>query len=675
MQEQRSTPESQTPEPDTNPPPIAAAPLVSPGSSAVRSFLFRLWRGKWPLLTSVAAFSLIALMLGATQDPLYRVQTAVQIERPHTTYQDLQSHKIPGSPPLESYLQTQRRIIESRSLVERILAKMNDAQRSRLLPGPSLFSNRPSYDQNVESIRRHIAAQVSEQDGIVDISFLSPDPAAGADFLNSLTQELADLNIERSWREAQRRRDWTDRQLQDLRRKWEQSEQVFIEYSQSSQLATAKTPAAALTLPDVTTQNAIDPKLRQLRTHLANINKQIAQWQSLYGPTSAIVLKLRSDAAITQTAIRRLQAFSAPIANAPAPIATPLAPVAHASESLIDRAHAIAHFNVLKQEAESNRRIYADTASRLQEASVASAAHIGDMSVIDPAIPVMRTAAPGQFLNGAVGAFTGSLLGIAFVMLRDRFSHTFAGPTYVSQYLGIGVLGTIPADRLSSTTPSFPSLSGEPALNLSFSADVQTAEAYRSIRSSILLGAGNGSGPRRLIFTSAGPAEGTTSVVGNLGAAIAAAQRRVLLVDGDLRNPALHKIFGTDNHHGLADLLSRQITSSPLSSRDVIRATQIPDLYLLSAGQAGARGPEILSSVQLPQLMREFAKGFDIVLLDSPPILPYADARSLAKAADAVILIVKAGATDRRSALLARDSIRQDGAPIIGAILTDCTPL
>jgi capsular exopolysaccharide synthesis family protein len=204
-----------------------------------------------------------------------------------------------------------------------------------------------------------------------------------------------------------------------------------------------------------------------------------------------------------------------------------------------------------------------------------------------------------------------------------------------------------------------------------FEADARTAEAYRSIRSSILLCSSQRSGLRRLVFTSAGASEGRTSVVANLGAAFASAQRRVLLVDGDLRNPALHKIFGADNDHGLTDLLSQQIAANPVPFPKVIRETQIPDLYLLSAGEAGARAPEILSSSQLPQLIREFANAFDIVLIDSPPILPYADARSLARAADAVVLIVRAGATARRSALLARDAICQDGAPIVGTILTD----
>jgi protein-tyrosine kinase len=159
--------------------------------------------------------------------------------------------------------------------------------------------------------------------------------------------------------------------------------------------------------------------------------------------------------------------------------------------------------------------------------------------------------------------------------------------------------------------------------------------------------------------------------VGNLGAALASAQRRVLLVDGNLRNPGLHKIFGADNEHGLAELLSRPVPDHPIEPRDVIRETQIPDLYLLSAGQADGRAPEILSSARLPDLIREFARGFDLVLLDSPPIIPYSDARSLARAADAVILVVKAGTTDRQAAIHARDAIGQDESPIMGAILTE----
>lgn len=686
MEEKRSTPSDETDLPTLQ---FFGGGSVASANTSAPTLLARLVRGKWLLLSSVLVFSLLGLMLGAVQVPLYKAQASIELQGPEANYRHARLDQGDGSLTSDSYIQTQIRIIQSRSLVERVLAKLNDAEKSRILESPRFGFRHPSYDQDLESIVHNISARPSQQAGIVDISFLSPDPVAGAHFLNSLTQELADFNIERTWHAAQRNREWTDRELDELRRKWEQSELVLAEYSETSgiglsagrtaQIKTRLSPVSRnapathilLSRPGTLTE-ANDPKLRELKGHLADLNKQIEQWQSLYGSSNPTVTKLRSEIAVTDTAIR--QRHAALVQNArpgvqPAtpdnspPGSTPQAPAAAGPQAL-------AHFNILKQDADSNRQIYETAAARLKEANVASASRIGDISVVDPAIPVTQATTPNQLMNGLVGALAGLIIGLGFIILRDRFSQTFSQPALLREHLRLDVLGAIPTDRFRQPLNDFTNLDDAPSVNLSFATDAQTAEAYRSIRSSILLKISQPSRPRRLVFTSAVAAEGKTSVVGNLGAALAGAQRRVLLVDGDLRNPGLHKLFGADNEHGLTDLLSHQLSAEPVTKRDVIRETQVPDLYLLSAGQAGARASEILSSVHLPELIREFAKGFDLVLIDSPPVLPYADARSLAKAADAVILIVKAGSTARSSALLARDAIAQDGAPIVGTILT-----
>jgi capsular exopolysaccharide synthesis family protein len=633
---------------------MAVAP-ASGGMATPESVGHKLLRGKWLVLSTIIAFSLIAMMLGALETPLYKEQTSIEVQSPDVGVP--KSNEADPAHPTESFLQTQIRIIESRSLLERVLGKLSDNDRARLLETPHFWWSHTSYDQSVEALRQHITARPSDQADIIDVSLLSADPNVGASFLNLLTRELADVNVERTWHAMQHNRQFAERQIDDLRRRWQQSEQVLAEYSQLSGLNQAAPVATAKGHVD-----SNDPKLRQLREHLADLQKQIAQWQALYGPSGATVLNLKSQAAQTEAAIRQHR------------LAVPqTAPVLGARKDSLPSSNSLAHMNELQQEAESNRAIYEASVSRLKESTMLAASQLGEISVVDPAIPVTRTNTPGKLITGTLGSIVGFLVGLAFVALRDRFSTTFSDPALLSQYLGLHVLGAIPVDRFSQGLTKSTTLDAnpEPTLQINFDTDIHTAEAFRTIRSSILLGASQRSGPRRLVFTSAGASDGTTFVVGNLGAALASAQRRVLLVDGNLRTPGLHKIFGTDNDHGLADLLVRQIAEHPVQSRDVIRETQIPDLYLLTAGQAGARAPEILSSVQLPQLIREFAKGFDLVLVDSPPILPYADARSLARAVDAVVLIVKACATDRHLALQARDAITQDGAHLIGAIMTE----
>jgi capsular exopolysaccharide synthesis family protein len=624
----------------------------------------KLLRGKWLIVCTVIAFALLAMMLGTLRQPLYKVQTSIEVRGPERSLLAANKADPESAAAQEPFVQTQIRIIESRSLLDLTLSKLSDEDRARLLNVPHFWWT-PASGSPADDLLKHISARAAEegaaQSGIIDIVLLSPDAAEGAHFLNLLTQELADFNVERTWRLVQRNRQWTEREIDDLRRKWEQSEQVLAEYRQASAGHPAKTAK-----PETVrhSSNASDPKLQQLRGRLAEVHKQTEQWEALYGPSGATVQKLKVEAAQIETSIRQRESADE---NAPQVITAPRV----AAQTEID-----AHLSALQQEAESNRSIYQASAARLKESIMLTADQLGAISVVDPAVPVTGMAAPGQFVTGFLGGFMGLFIGAAFVLLRDRFSNTFSEPAALGQYLSVPILGAIPMDcigldRLGRDGKTYDEVNQEPALHLNFDTDPETAEAFRSIRSSILLGAGQKSGPRRLLFTSAAASDGTTFVIGNLGAALASAQRRVLLVDGNLRNPGLHKIFGAANDHGLADLLSRQIAENSVSTRDVIRETQIPDLYLLSAGQAGTRAPEILSSVQLPHLLRDFAKGFDLVLVDSAPALPYADTRSLARAVEGVVLIVKAGSTDRRKAMEAHDAIRQDGSPIIGAILTN----
>jgi capsular exopolysaccharide synthesis family protein len=623
----------------------------------------KLLRGKWLIFFTAVSFAFLAIMLGAMQQPLYRTQTSIEVRGPGRVLPAANGSDPDSAALQESFVQTQIRILKSRSLLERSLAKLDDAERARLLNAPHFWWT-GAADGPVDTLLKHISVRVSDkaaaEAGVIDITLLAPDAVEGAHFLNLLTQELEDFNVERTWRLVQRNRQWTERQIDDLRRKWEQSEQVLAEYQQVS----GHPPEAAKSHAPRQAADPNDARLRQLRAKLAELNQQVEQWQALYGPSGATVQKLKREASQTEAAIRQRQAS---LETAPTPaIARPAAA----------RAPNDAHLFALQQEAESNRSIYEASATRLKEAAVLTAAQLGAISVVDPAVPATAMATPGQFVIGSVGAFIGIFLGVAFVLLRDRFSNTFSQPAALGQYLDLPILGAIPLDRVGldrfgKAGKKYDEVNQEPALHLNFETDPEIAEAFRTLRSSILLGAGHKTGARRLVFTGASASDGTTFVIGNLGAALASAQRRVLLVDGNLRNPALHKIFGAENEHGLADLLSRQLTESSVSSRDVIRETQIPDLYLLSAGQAGGRAPEILSSIQLPQLIRDFAKGFDLVLVDSAPALPYSDTRSLARAVDGVVLIVKAGSTGRHQALEAREAMRQDGAPIIGAILTN----
>jgi capsular exopolysaccharide synthesis family protein len=189
------------------------------------------------------------------------------------------------------------------------------------------------------------------------------------------------------------------------------------------------------------------------------------------------------------------------------------------------------------------------------------------------------------------------------------------------------------------------------------------------VLTSILLSGKNGQRPRVLVLTSAAPRDGKTVVAANLAIALAETGLRVLLIDGDIRKSRLHEIFDVENTGGLTDWLSSQ-TAQPETALG--QPTRIHNLFLLPSGSKC--DPDIIHSRLLPELLQRARAEYDIVLIDTSPVLLIPDARILAREADAVILVVRAGWNTRDAALLAAQRLAEDGTRILGTILNGWNP-
>jgi receptor protein-tyrosine kinase len=284
-----------------------------------------------------------------------------------------------------------------------------------------------------------------------------------------------------------------------------------------------------------------------------------------------------------------------------------------------------------------------------------------EIAIIDPAIPAVDPVGPVLPDNLLIGALCGTVLGIIIALIRKFAVNTFAGPGSVGEVLGVRELGSIPERKLLG-----------PAGSDTAHAGVQmdpNDESLRYLRSSLLYHPGK-QAIRFLAFTSAAPGEGKTTVVANLSMSLAATGRRVLVIDGDLRRPRLHRLMQVPTGPGLADLLRRDPSAPPASLSRYVHGTSFQNLYVLPPGTAGNDAPELLAGPHLAQLFRELARSFDFVLIDTPPLLACSDARNYARAVEGVVLVVRSSETQKRAAVVARDMLLQDGATILGTVLT-----
>ena len=184
----------------------------------------------------------------------------------------------------------------------------------------------------------------------------------------------------------------------------------------------------------------------------------------------------------------------------------------------------------------------------------------------------------------------------------------------------------------------------------------------------------DGTDSQVLVLTSSTPKEGKTTVTTNLGIALAEINRRVLIIDGDMRLPRLHSIFDLPNTFGLSDFLHERRPVEEYTEDELVRKTHIPNLYVMLAGPARSNLSRLLYSYRMTELLARFRGTFDTILIDSAPVLSVPDSRILGRSADAVIVVVRAHQTHQESALTALRCFEEDGIRVLGTILNDWNP-
>lgn len=282
----------------------------------------------------------------------------------------------------------------------------------------------------------------------------------------------------------------------------------------------------------------------------------------------------------------------------------------------------------------------------------------GGPEIISPATPSNNQSSPLVGRNVGVALLLGLVLGLVAAFLKDYFDDSITTHDDLEAAAGrLPPLALVPdaegwRDRATAMVVSMEK------------PNAVASEAYRSLRTSLqFIGLDRPLGLVQL--TSSEPGEGKTTTVANLGVQLARTGLRVVIVDCDLRKPRLHKFFDVGNEVGFTSVLLGQL--SPAEAMMAVGSE--PNLVILPSGPIPPNPSELLSSERAAKVLRDITEQADVVLVDSPPVLPVSDPLVLAGLVDAVVLVVRSGRARRRNVHHAVEQLRQINAPLIGAVL------
>jgi tyrosine-protein kinase len=281
------------------------------------------------------------------------------------------------------------------------------------------------------------------------------------------------------------------------------------------------------------------------------------------------------------------------------------------------------------------------------------------VSVLDPAVQPTDPASPRLVLNVALGLILGTLLGLVIAFALASLDDTFKGAEDVEEVLHLPVLGTL--GRLPEAAQKL----GIYRLVMLLYPRSGAAEAFRTMRTNVEF-ADIDSGVRSLLVTSPGAGEGKSTVAANLALAFAQAGRRTILVDADLRRPAIHDFFDLSNGYGLTSLIR---SPEVLDLGQVLRVIDEPNLRVLTSGPLPPNPAELLGSNRMHSIVERLEAEADLVVFDSPPAGAVTDAAVLSSLTDGTIVVVAADRTRRGAARNADEALSRVGGHILGVVL------
>lgn len=575
-----------------------------------------------------------------------------------------------------------------------------------------------SRDDAVDRLVKGIHAKPREGTDVIDVSFASTDPTLAQHVVNTLVAVYQQNSIEDAAQEARLRRLFIEGQLRQNDSLLTSARLALSDFRAHEKAYSAREKFQAQASDVARVQDQIQDVELQQRMYASVLQQlqagkgreslqQLGAALSAQGATASPIItdqyqglvRLQSarDSLITMgvaptnpdvkridvlegTAVARLGSVLQGIQASLAQRLTTLQGLKSSSTDVLATIPASdADEARLTEREEALQKIADQLRDEFQRARLAEAAEVGSVEIVDVASPPRAPIGTPASAKIVFGVLLGLFFGSGCALIIEHLDQSIRGRDDVETSLQLPGLAVIPRlengmlttrvkkaltnGATASTNGVTKPMSGK-LVTLNDSRSVG-AEAYRTLRTKLLFSRALSS-LKTIVVTSPFAQDGKSTVAANLATTFAQHGMRTLLIDCDLRRPTQHEVFGVSSRPGLTELL----TSDELIP-GAGRRTSVENLSLITAGALPPDPPELVGSARMRALLEKLGETFDVIVLDTPPVLPVADSAILASLSDGVLLVVRAGQTDRRAAQLAVQQLQDVDARILGAVLND----
>jgi capsular exopolysaccharide synthesis family protein len=327
----------------------------------------------------------------------------------------------------------------------------------------------------------------------------------------------------------------------------------------------------------------------------------------------------------------------------------------------------------LQRARSSDEKLYLMLQEKFNEANITEQSNIGYIEIIERAGIPIRPSSPKLLINLAIGVVLGLGLGLVVVFVKEFVDVRIQSPEELKRHGYTPLAAVVGMDRELQKLTSGGKIVGGPGARKGLDPHLITysypfssvAESYRQIRTHLQF-VKLASIPRVVVVSSPAPGEGKSTTVANLAIALAQNGRKVLLIDADLRKPSLERLFGVKQEPGLSDLLTARITLA-----NAIQKTVVENLSIMVCGAIPPNPAEVLGSEKMRALVEQVRSEYDVVLLDSSPMLAVTDPAVLATLSDGVVIVVSAGKTTLEELQHSVELMESVGGRVLGVVLNN----